>query len=394
MADALGQRVRRLRVHRGLTQQQLADFAGRTDRWIRLLEAGQAGLDHRTAAKLAFGLRVDTAVVLGLAPMPVALGNDDDVNALASLELDPDDVPAPEDVEAAALRLRRSYSTTPPAELQRRVEVRLRQLRRLLAGERRPATRRTLMEAAGWLALLRGTVQADQHQYEAAESSVRAARELAREIGHSDLEAWTWETSAWMATTDGRQHDALDLASAGMDIAPVGGYGLVAVTMQRARISGTLGDEAAALRDLQAGERALSAVPESSAVDDHYVVDRAKVAFFASGTLAQLGRPRETIEQAAEVVRANADPATRNYWPMRASNARLEWAAALAELGEEDGAIEQARIALEPQWLRPDQERRTRLLLSRMRDPQLRAMLADLFHEAKAASLPDLDDAG
>ncbi|HEY7201869.1 MAG TPA: helix-turn-helix domain-containing protein [Candidatus Dormibacteraeota bacterium] len=394
MADTLGQRIRRLRVARGLTQGALGDFAGRSDRWIRMLEAGQGGavLDHQTAARIAVGLRIDVAVVLGLAPVPANLGGGDELTALAAMELDPDDVPALADVEESVLRLRRSYSTTPPDELQRRVDVRLRQVRRLLVGEQRGPTRRTLLEAAAWLALLRGTVQADQRQYEAAATSVRSARELARELGHGDLVAWTWETGAWMAATDGRQHDARDLASAGVEIAPVGGYGLVAVTMQRARINGALGDDEAALRDLQAGARALAAVEESEWVDDHYVVDRAKAAYFASGTMAQLRRPAETIEHAAEVVRANDDPQTRNWWPMRTSNARLEWAAALADQGEEDGARELARNALDPRWFRPDTERRTRLLLTRMRDPRLRAEVIGQMQEAKASSLIALEE--
>jgi hypothetical protein len=48
-------------------------------------------------------------------------------------EIDLDEKPDPEDIEAAVLRLRRSYSTTASDQLRRRVEIRLRQVRRLLA---------------------------------------------------------------------------------------------------------------------------------------------------------------------------------------------------------------------------------------------------------------------
>jgi transcriptional regulator with XRE-family HTH domain len=68
--DTVGQQVRRLRAIRNLTQRDLADFAGRSERWIRYLENDRARLDHRTARLLAGGLRVDVAVVLGLAPIP------------------------------------------------------------------------------------------------------------------------------------------------------------------------------------------------------------------------------------------------------------------------------------------------------------------------------------
>src|ERR1700730_6949990 len=82
-------------------------------------------------------------------------------------EIDLDEKPYPEDIEAAVLRLRRSYSTMAPDELRRRVEIRLRQVRRLLAGEGRSSSRRSLLAGAAWLALLRATVQADLSEYEA-----------------------------------------------------------------------------------------------------------------------------------------------------------------------------------------------------------------------------------
>jgi hypothetical protein len=306
---------------------------------------------------------------------------------LASLCIDPEDVPQPGDVEAAVMRLRRSYSTTSPDELLQRVDVRLRQVRRLLAGRLGAAPRRSLSEAAAWLILLRGTVQFDSRRHEDAWTSVHAAQSLARAIRHRDAEAWTFETMAWMAATEGRQHDARELATAGIAAATVGGYGLVAATLQRARIHGAMGDEEATVRDLRAGQRALSAAGESAFPDDHFHIDGAKARFFASGAWAQLRRPAETIENAAEVVRASEDPRTRNFWPMRVANARVEWAMALADLGDEDAAAGMAAQALDPRWLRPDTERRTRNLLARMRDRRLRARLAGQLHESLATAL-------
>ena len=312
-------------------------------------------------------------------------GTKEDLVSHARLPIDPDDVPPVEDVEAAVLRLRRSYSTTPPLELEQRVGIRLRQVRRLLAGEAGGgAGRRGLTEAAGWLVLLRGTVQFDSRQHEAAWTSVRAAQQLARDIGHRELEAWTFETMAWMAATDNRQHDARELATAGISVAPAGGYGLVAATLQRARINGAIGDQASTMLDLRAGERALAAAGKPAFPDDHYAVDPAKARFFASGAWAQLRQPAETIENAAEVVRASEDPRTRNFWPMRVANARVEWAMALTDLGQEDEAAALVRLALDPLWLRPDTERRMRALLARMRDSRLREQLADELHASQA----------
>jgi hypothetical protein len=303
----------------------------------------------------------------------------------SDLELDPEDVPAPHELEAAVLRRRRSYSTMSPYELCRRVDARLGQARRLL-GDRWPrGVRLSLLASGSWLTLLRATVLTDLERVEAAETAVQMARALAREAGHREAEAWTWETEAWMAATDGRHRDAFDLATQGMAVAPAGSHGLVAVTMQRARIGGALEDEATALRDLLAGQRAYATVPEAQWPDDHYQLDPAKVAFFASGAFALLRRAAETIEHASEVIRRNEDPATWNWWPTRVANARVEWAMALVDQGQEDEALAMARRAFEPEWLRPDTERRVRRLLGRMRDPRLRARLAGELHQAIAA---------
>jgi hypothetical protein len=42
-----------------------------------------------------------------------------------------------------------------------------------------------------------------------------------------------------------------------------------------------------------------------------------------------------------------------------------------------------AARALDPQWLRPDTDRRTRRLLSQMRDPQLKSHLANELDAAR-----------
>jgi hypothetical protein len=85
----------------------------------------------------------------------------------------------------------------------------------------------------------------------------------------------------------------------------VGGHGLVAATLQRARINGAVAQEATALQDIIAGERALAQVGDVSWPDDHYSIDPSKALYYISGTMAALHKPDEVIEHAAEVVRQN-----------------------------------------------------------------------------------------
>jgi hypothetical protein len=103
--------------------------------------------------------------------------------------------------------------------------------------------------------------------------------------------------------------------------------------------------------------------------------------------MAALHRPAETIEHAAEVVRASENKKSRNYWPMRVANARIEWAMALVDLGAEDEAAAQARAALDLEWFRPDTEKRTRRLLAQMRDPVLAAELTALLGDRLRQSI-------
>src|SRR5438445_2815901 len=78
-AVSRGLQIPRLRTRRGLSKDDLASWAGRSVRWVYDLEAGRAPLDAERAERIALGLGVDVEVVLGLAPIPGDLVQDDDV---------------------------------------------------------------------------------------------------------------------------------------------------------------------------------------------------------------------------------------------------------------------------------------------------------------------------
>lgn len=67
--EQVGFQVRRLRVKRGLRQHQLADFAQRTERWLRNVEQGRTAVTFEDVEKLSLGLRVDLQTMLGLASL-------------------------------------------------------------------------------------------------------------------------------------------------------------------------------------------------------------------------------------------------------------------------------------------------------------------------------------
>jgi transcriptional regulator with XRE-family HTH domain len=371
-----------------LTQEELAGRVGAHPNTVKKWEAGQRP-QPEYVRRLCATLSASPSE-LGFLLNAVGEPYSQEVSvprALEALNLDPGDLPDLHDIEAATLRLRRSYSTTPPIELEQRATERLRQIRRLLAGPSKPSWRSSLMESAAWLALVRATVLADLREYETAETSILAARELAQEIRHGEIEAWSWETSAWVASAGKRYAEARELSTKAAEVAPAGGYGLVAALGQRARMNGLLRDVEAAQRDLALVEQAMAKAGEPEFPDDHYSIDQPKSRYFGSGAMAAAGRPREAIAYAQEVVAANEDPQTRNWWPVRVADTRMEWALALVDLGEEDEALAMARRAADPEWWRPDTAWRARLVISRMRDPVLRAELSALVEELSRTAL-------
>jgi hypothetical protein len=152
-------------------------------------------------------------------------------------------------------------------------------------------------------------------------------------------------------------------------------------------MNGLLRDVEAAQRDLDLVEQAMAKAGEPEFPDDHHSIDQPKSRYFGSGAMAAAGRPREAIDYAREVVAANEDPRTRNWWPVRVADTRMEWALALVNLGEEDEALAMARRAADPKWWRPDTAWRARLVISRMRDPVLRAELSALAGELSRTAL-------
>ncbi|MBJ7598174.1 MAG: hypothetical protein DLM67_24520 [Candidatus Nephthysia bennettiae] len=177
----MNNQLRGMRKRRLLSQEELAESTGVSVVTARRWEAGQ----HPQPQHLRRLCEVldATSEELGFGPP-------------AARELVEDELPEPAEMEAAVFRLRRSYSTMPPAELLERIEERRGQLRRLLASEHRPSRRRDLLGTAAWLTLLRANVLPDLRRWEAGESAVLAARAMAQEIGHGEVEAWSWEIAA------------------------------------------------------------------------------------------------------------------------------------------------------------------------------------------------------
>jgi transcriptional regulator with XRE-family HTH domain len=273
------------------------------------------------------------------------------LNELAQLLDTPPGV-AIEDTERAVLRLRRMYSRTPPVQLALDIGDRLRQVDLLL---RRPLTlgqHRDLLLGRGWLTLLLGTVYFDLRQRETAHAYRDLALHIAQDVGHAELEAWTWETPAWFALLSGQHRDAVAYAQASQRAAPEKFTVAVAARLQEGRAWARMGARSEALAALRAGGALIERIVPPPTLDDHYTFDPAKLDFYAATVYTWLGEWDLAERSARRVIAEFSDPAGPTYWPTRVGTTRMDLGIALAHRGEVDEAAAEAAQGFEGPFVR------------------------------------------
>ncbi len=349
-----------------MSQLQLAQQMQRGERWVRKVELGQATPNLDDITDLARVLRVDSSVILGLAPMPtrVPVVAGSPPVASPSSEIQPAEIAAlaeastigtdtVADVEEATYRLRRAYSRTPSPILAADLRSQLAANWRLLNGQVRPSQRGDLLAATGWASLLLGTVMFDMEQREPAWHWRRAALAIARELGHGELEAWCWETAAWFSLAGDRWHDTIRYSEAGIALAPTTSV-LVALHLQIARAAARLGDSSATGSALRAAEATLERLTDSEDNGDHYRFDAGKLPGFAAAAYVAIGDARAAAEQARTSIAISGDPRSASYRPMRVNSAHADLGMAAALLGDVEEAAREGILALSGTMLHPE----------------------------------------
>ena len=245
-----------------------------------------------------------------------------------------------------------AYHRTPPAELLPRVRAHLGYLMDLLDSRMTLAQRRRLLVSGGWLSLLAATVLTDLHDELPALAYLRTAAQLAGETCHPEITAWTLETRAWIAVTEGRYPEAVSLAQSAQEAAPHRSSAYIQATAQEGRAWARLGDQART-RDALARVEALASpltVPDQP--EHHYRYDPGKADAYIVTTLAWAGDP--AAEHLAREVAARFDsPADGHPRHRRATAARLDLALALARGGKLDEAADTALQAVTSGYLVP-----------------------------------------
>jgi transcriptional regulator with XRE-family HTH domain len=371
VSTAFGEFVADERRRRSLTRAEVAGLVRKADRSLTTNEQALMrweihGRIPQPAALRALAAVLDVPLeqLVGLTRGEVGRSDDTDEAAELLALIEGSDIGggAIADMEAATLRLRRSYARMPRSQLIGQIRDRLRRSRRLLQGRLTSSQRRDLQASAGWLALLAGTSYYDVDQREPAWAYREAALGIARDLGHAELEAWAWETAAWFSLADDRYRDALSLAQAGQKVAPPSCSVLVAVHLQEARASARL---KAGTQTMAAVRRAGAALEPLTEFDlaDHYSFDPAKLDFFAGSAYAAAGMPELAERHLRQLIAAVGDPDGPNYWPMRLNSAHVDLGLALAQQGHADEAGAEGVLAMSGVLLHPSTVRRARELL-------------------------------
>ncbi len=202
----------------------------------------------------------------------------------------------------------------------------------------RPGLRqhRDLLVCAGWLTLLAACVEFDSGMASAAEATRVCALQLGREAMSAEITAWAHEIGAWTSFTKGQYAQALAFERAGREIAP---HARVAAQLaaHEARTLARTGDQAGALRALDQARAVLAALPAGNNAN-HFVIDPAKLGFYAMDVCIASGDDEHGEEYAREVLRPGAAIDGQDTSPMRMSQARIALGVVAARRGDLDEA--------------------------------------------------------
>ncbi|MFG3101829.1 helix-turn-helix domain-containing protein [Streptomyces sp. NPDC048182] len=250
-----------------------------------------------------------------------------------------------ERLEHAFDGLAMAYPKAKPEDLLRQVRKHSAYVVKLLDGKKTLSERRRLLVVGGWLSLLGATVHIDLTQDDAATARLETAATLAREAGHSEIEAWCFETEAWRVLTDGDCIQAVDLSRAAQQIAPANGSAVIQATAQEGRAHARLGqgkETYSAIERVQALS-ASRGTPETP--EHHYRYDPAKALSYTATTLAWLGDV-SAEPYAREVIRRLSPSNDVSQWPRRVASAHIDLALVLLKDDRLDEACHSAQKAI------------------------------------------------
>ncbi len=218
-------------------------------------------------------------------------------------------------------KLCRDYPCVSAGELQRKLKRLYMRIMGLREGRMTFGQHKELMALSGWVTSLLACVDWDLNQREAAETARAATLRFAKEIGHGELTAWSYEMQAWFALTEGRYSDVTSIAKAAQTI---GGENsaIVQLIMQEARGWSKLGNRSAAESAINRGHDLLQRLPAIH-YPRHFIYDRTKFPFYVASCYQWLGEYDKAETFARQVIHECNANGTTERSPMRLAEIQI-----------------------------------------------------------------------
>ena len=241
-------------------------------------------------------------------------------------------------------KLCRDYPSASASELQQKLKRLYARLMRLRQGRMTFAQHKELIALSGWVTALLACVDWDMNEREAAETARAATFRFAKEIGHTELIAWSYEMQAWFALTDGRYSDVTSIAKAAQTI---GGENsaIVQLIMQEARGWAKLGNRNAAESAMERGYNLLQKLPPID-YPRHFIYDRSKYPFYAASCYQWLGENVKAEEFANDVIRHCEVNGTAVRSPMRLAEVHITLGLIHAQRNDIEAAVDSGTHAM------------------------------------------------
>lgn len=250
-----------------------------------------------------------------------------------------------ERLELAFDDLAMAYPKSSPDALLERIRKHTAYVAKLLDAKKTLTEHRRLLVVGGWLSLLGATVHIDLKQDDAATARLQTAATLAREAGHSEIEAWCFETDAWRVLTEGDYVRALELSRIAQSLAPSNSSALIQATAQEGRALARLGQSRETHDAIGRVQEFSSTLGNPDRPEHHYKYDPNKSLSYTATTLAWLGDAaaepyaRDVIER----LKPSDDP---SRWPRRVASANIDLALVLVTGNRLDEACASAQKAI------------------------------------------------
>lgn len=249
-----------------------------------------------------------------------------------------------EHLQVQLTQLGSSYASNPPAATWATAATAREHTARLLAGRHTLEEGRELARVAGMFSVVLAWLAHDMGATALAESWCVDAYAHGRQSEVPEVCAWADDARTTIALYDDRPTEALGAAMRGLAAAPTGTAAAARLSAQVSRATAKAGRADAFDDAHRIARRHAEHLPAHGA--GLFGADAVRLASYDASSHLWLGAPRQALDAAEQAIAQYRAVPYGKQAPTRMAIAQIDLAAARAELGELDGALDAGRQAL------------------------------------------------